>query len=390
MRLVMLADAYLPDESTGINGTQVQMYNLAHAFARRGIDVHYVCLTGETSPPACDTSGVTIHWIRQRGRRGPGFDWFHHMGEFRRELDRIAPDVVYQRGRSYLTYVAATWAQRSKGRFVWGTNGEDSAEYWRMTGKLKGSGRAFWKKALLLPTMIIHDSLIHRGVRGAALVINQTDYQRQRLLTNYGKKGIVLPSFTLPPIYESTVEKERIVLWLATLSPDKQPELFLDLAEQCRDLDGWLFVLAGDTADREYYERIAQRASRLGNVRLEGAVPFNESHRLYASAALYAHTSRKDGVPNAFIQSWLNSTPVLSLNFDPDGWIQKHGLGLFASGDTDRFVGMARTFLKNYGVNNHMGGASAKFARQKFSDEATIDSYIEFFSRKRMTSDAAA
>src|SRR5258706_247943 len=107
MKIAFLADAYLMDESTGVNGTQVQLYQLAHAFAARGHDVHYVCTTrsGHCEKNARD-GHITLHYCAES--RGL-FAW---LGDNRAIGDRLAwlaPDAVYQRGRSPLTFVAARW-----------------------------------------------------------------------------------------------------------------------------------------------------------------------------------------------------------------------------------------------------------------------------------------
>jgi len=380
MRLVMLADGYLLDPSTGINGAQVQMYNLAHAFARRGVEVHYVCLTGGSAMTQYHSGALTLHWIQPFEKRGAGFSWLRYRKSFQNALQQIAPDAVYQRGRSFLTYVAAKWAKRTGKLFVWGTNGEDSTEFWKMTGNLYRSRRPAWKKAFLTPAMFTHDLMIHRGVRMASKVVNQTEFQRKRLLNNYGKIGVVLPSYTLPPSGKSGIDKEKIVLWLSTLSSFYQPELFLNLAERCLDLDGWTFVLAGGTPDRDYEHDVETRAQNITNVRVLGAVPYAETETLYERAALYVRTCKNDGISNAFIQAWLRRTPVLSLNVDPNGWIEEKGLGFFARGDMNRLVEQAREYLIHYQPGNAMGKKCEDFAIATFASDKTIDSYIGIFS----------
>jgi glycosyltransferase involved in cell wall biosynthesis len=114
-----------------------------------------------------------------------------------------------------------------------------------------------------------------------------------------------------------------------------------------------------------------------------GAVPFDESHALYARASLFVNTSRveADGLPNSFIQAWLHGTPVLSLHHDPNGWIEGEGLGLCARGDTRRFLAGARALLADDGLRAAMGARCARFARETFAAEETIDAYVTLFSR---------
>src|SRR5688572_4891012 len=122
MKIAILADAYLTDESTGVNGTQVQLYQLAHAFKERGHEVHYVCATRTTNlGRQIDDDGIALHLLPDR--QGV-FAWLTDIRDAIRQLTAIAPDAVYQRGRSPLTYAAARWARRHTKPFVWGSNGE--------------------------------------------------------------------------------------------------------------------------------------------------------------------------------------------------------------------------------------------------------------------------
>jgi glycosyltransferase involved in cell wall biosynthesis len=212
--------------------------------------------------------------------------------------------------------------------------------------------------------------------------VAQTRTQAEGLRRNYGKEGLVLPS-----LFEETGgaggTKERSVLWLASLSHSKQPELFLDLARACGDLEGWSFLLGGGTRVEAYRREIESLAASLEGVRLLGAVPFDRSHALYARASLFVSTSRPDGdgLPNAFIQAWLHGTPVLSLHHDPNGWIEGQGLGLCAKGDRGRFLEGGRALLGDDELRAAMGERCKKFARKTFSAEETIDAYLALFSR---------
>lgn len=375
MKIAFLADSFLHDPSTGVNGTQVQMFNLASAFVRRGLDVHYLAMTSASQPPD-SMNGIRLHWAA--GAKG---GWLAELRRYRRILDRIRPDVVYQRGRSHLTYLAADWAGKNGARFVWGTNGEDSSEFWKKMIRLRRSSRPLWKKMALAPSHLIQDWMIHQGIRRAHRVVNQTEHQKARLRANFGKEGLVLPSYFLPPDEDPGATRERLVLWLANLNPSKQPDAFVELARQCRALPDWRFRLAGGTSDRAFWNDLARRAEGIDTLEMIGAVPFAETSRHFARAALFVNTSRPDaeGLPNTFIQSWLHGVPVLSLHHDPNGWIAKHGLGCCAHGDSAVFTDQARMLLDGRTDLTRMGDACRAFARQTFAAADTIDAYLDLF-----------
>ena len=381
MKLAVVADSYLHDPSTGINGTQVQNYNLASAFARQGIEVHYLAMTSDESRPDVEEyEGMSIHWLRPSGAL---FGYLCENRAYLRILDELRPDALYNRGRSALTFAAARWAKDNGARFVWGSNGEDSCEFFKRLDRLRRSGRPLWKKAAHLPHELLLDLLIHRGIRGAHTVINQTEHQRQRLKENYGKDGILLSSYILPPA-EQHIKKGRHVLWLANLSTAKQPEVFLRLAEKCLDFNEWIFILGGGSSNKSYEETICKQAGALKNVQVLGTVPFDESFDHYRSAMLFVNTSESyaDGLPNAFLQSWLHEVPVASLHHDPNNWIASYGLGFYAKGDEHALMEWVRQALADEQELREMGRRSRAFAEQEFSSQHTIYAYLRLFSRE--------
>ena len=74
MKLAILAQTYLHDTTSQINGTLVQLDNLSKAFVKRGIEVHYVCCTNDKNKPVSEKlHGIHFHWIQ----RGNGYlDWY--------------------------------------------------------------------------------------------------------------------------------------------------------------------------------------------------------------------------------------------------------------------------------------------------------------------------
>ncbi len=377
MKIAFLADAFLSDKSTGINGAQVQMYNLALAFKKAGLEVHYISLSKDY--PRIDEiiNGIKIHWIPNKNNI---FSWLHYMNNFTPILDKIQPDILYQRGRSHLTYIATKWSKKNKKQFVWGSNGEDSGEFWKLIKAVNKSQRTLWQKFLLYPYVAVQDIFIHQGIRGADKVVNQTNFQKNRVWKNFKKTGIVLPSYFLP--ITKPQQKKKIVLWLANLCTNKQPELFIKFAELNQDLEEWNFILAGGTNDKKkYWQSLLHQVAKVKNLQMIGQVPFEETHKYYAQTSLFVNTSLKkaDGLPNAFIQAWQNSTPVLSLNHDPNDWIQTHNLGYCAHGNEEEFLHHGRKLLEHFEQIEAKQENCQQFALKTFAAKETIDSYLKLF-----------
>lgn len=379
VKIAILADSFLHDESTGVNGTQVQLFNVSNALAGREFTVHYIAGTRDFQQASDVYGGVRIHWMRPAAG---AFGWPRNTLAATRILDGIDPDIVYQRGRSHLTHAASAWARKRGKRFVWASNGEDSCDFWKNLARVRHSRRPFWKKCLLWIYFLPLDLLIHRGIGKANAVINQTAHQNQRLRANFGKDGAILPSYFPPPAPNTAGGKEKLILWLANPGPGKRPDLFLDLAERLADEAAWRFVLGGRIPDSPYGHDLATRLAALPNAEAAGAIPFRESDVWYARASLFLNTSlpEADGLPNAYIQAWYAGAPVLSLHHDPNGWLARHGLGFCADGDEAALAAKARDFMNDPDTLAQMAARCRTFARETFGGDDVVDGYVKVFT----------
>ena len=250
MKLAILAQAWLYDEAVSVNGTLVQLHNLAVAFSDRGVEVHYVTSTLDKSKKqATQENGITFHWVKTSLKP---LSWVRLMPAYRRLIEEIEPDAVYIRGRNVFQFVAGRYAGKYKKNYVWGTNGDDGAELWKNIKRLLTSSRGYFKKVTLFPFIFIEDLFINKGMRMAQYIVNQSVYQQERTRLNLHKEGIILPSYFL--LVENNVQKENKILWLATLSPNKQPELFIDLIKQT-DTKNWSAILGGGTRNEVFEQK---------------------------------------------------------------------------------------------------------------------------------------
>jgi glycosyltransferase involved in cell wall biosynthesis len=67
-------------------------------------------------------------------------------------------------------------------------------------------------------------------------------------------------------------------------------------------------------------------------------IPFEEVERLFAQALVLINTSLFEGFPNTFLQAGKYAVPLLSLQVDPDGFIEGYECGIVARGRFDMLV----------------------------------------------------
>lgn len=160
----------------------------------------------------------------------------------------------------------------------------------------------------------------------ATAIVAQSETQRD-WVRRYGREATVVPSgFPLPRWRPAATRRD--VLWVGTLRALKRPEFFLDLAAA---LPEHSFVLCGGPGeDPAIAAQVACRAAALPNLRYEGFVPYGAIHARFERARVLVNTSTYEGFPNTFVLGWLHGAAVLSLGVDPDGLLERRGLGLVA------------------------------------------------------------
>lgn len=380
MKIAFLAGSFLLDESTPINGTKVQMYNLARAFESLEHEVHYITLTRDRNQKKqTRVEGIQLWSIYLQN---DALHWKQQVKAFEQILERIQPDGVYTRGRSICCYIAGRWAKHHDCTYVWGTNGDDSARPWKYLSSLRRSSRSPLKKWVLALPFALLDRYINQGMKSADHIINQNEVQQAETKKYLRREGIILPSYFLPASKKETanIAKENSILWLASITPNKQPEAFIDLKNNIKNTH-WEFRLIGGTANLDYYSHIQVEAEKAG-VEVVGEVPYWKTDEYFQKAKIFVNTSKIEGFSNTFIQAWLAGTPVFSLNSDPNNWLSAYDIGYCAKGDLQLLIEKIHFFMNNPDHLMELGKNAQAFAEEVFSAKKTLNTYTDLFKRR--------
>lgn len=370
-RICFVNDYFLKDSSATITGPMVQTYLLGTGLARRGWRVEYVATTRSSLAGRVEVhDGVRVHYVRASRRLEIG-----SARAVARKLAGIEADVFYQRGRSLLTGVTCDAAKRCGAKFIWGSAGEGGCQ------RSKYSDRQLAKKhgpkrLLFRPIYAWSDQVYESAIESAHVVIVQTEYQQQELKREFGRDSIVMKSGHVSPP-ETVLEKPQppIVLWIGSIKPAKQPQLFLDLMARLHSLDA-RFWMVGRAEDEQWKTRLAELTQQNRKLTYPGEVPFEEVGRVYAQASIQVNTTVPDyeGLPNAFIQSWLHGVPVVSLHSDPDSVLGREGIG-FRAETFDQLVERTRFLIERPAERREMGLRARRFAEKEFGMEVILDQF---------------
>jgi len=303
---------FKPGQTGDIGGAEVQLYTLARELARdSGFRVDFIVREENGGSETID--GVTVHKLPPLRKPGPGRRLAYAAGLWRL-LRTIGSDVVVQRAASSQTTLLGLYCALNRRRFVYMTAHDSDVE--REKPAWFPGSVTWWAYRL--------------GLRLADQVIVQHERQRERLMDNYAKAGIVRPC-ALEAGEALPAGERRNILWVARCEPIKQPEIFISLA-QAFPQESFVMVCPPAASGPAYFESVRDLALKQQNVTFVGHVPFSEIGAYFRAARLFVNTAAQEGFPNTFVQAWLHGAPVVSLSVDPGNVMERHRLGITCDG----------------------------------------------------------
>jgi glycosyltransferase involved in cell wall biosynthesis len=337
-----------------MGGIEYQVKLLAESLAKQdNIEVTY--LSRKTGRRHLSDGYRLLKIAHGSGIRRYGF--FLDAPDLLRLLNRINPDVIYENGGCAYTGIAAYHAKRSGCQSIWHIASDND---------LKGINGL----SLLKPHRYIERKMLHWGIKHAKIIVAQSDAQK-RIVARINPNATIhlVRNFHPDPQHNGSIEKSNQIVWVANFKPLKQPEIFITLAErlQQRNIDVRCIMVGAPAAHPEGYQHnLEARIAKAGNLDYLGVLPVSDVNRIIAGSRLLVNTSKWEGFPNTFIQSWMRKTPVISLSCDPDHVISNHQCGV-VSGSLDNMVENVIALLGEHSRLKAMGENSYAYAMRHHS-----------------------
>lgn len=215
------------------------------------------------------------------------------------------------------------------------------------------------------------------SLANAAQVIVQNRIDQKGLEQTAGIHSAVIPNAHQLPM-PGSAERDTI-LWVGRSTQVKRPELFIDLAKKM-PCEHFIMICQRGTGDRNY-ETLADRAGEVNNLQFMQRVPFSEIGKFFQRAKAFVNTSDAEGFPNTFIQACEFATPILSLNVNPDGFLDEFNCGICCNGDLNRFADSLALMLAE-GRFIEMGKNARKYAEQNHDIQKTVEEYKQIFRQE--------
>jgi len=337
-----------------IGGSEYQVKLIIDQLKHTGnYDLYYI-YTGKTFSEE-EVDGVKYFTLLKRSRKF-GTPFCVEFFRVCKILDKIKPDIIYQRSGSALTGISAYYAKKNNIKMIWHiAHKNDVKRPW-----IKWTDFRF-------PLNYLDRMLLKYGITNAQYIIGQAKYQDELLQKNYQKHcDLIVSNFHPKP--EADIKKNNPVkvVWIANYKKWKQPELFLELVEEFTSNKDIVFFMIGRPKNEDWQKIMQQKETKLKNFHYLGEQKIEEVNRILCESHIFINTSRHEGFPNTFIQAWLRRVPVISLNVDPDGLIKENGLGRLSL-SFSQMVEDVGFLLDHPDIRESIGEKAQKFALQTFS-----------------------
>ena len=315
-----------------IGGVERQTALMARWLTARGHRVT-VLTWNEGGEGELEVDGIRVITICRRDAGLPVARFFSpRWTSLCRAMRRADAALYYQNCGEYVTGQVALWCRRNGRRFVYSVASDPECDP-------------------RLPAMrTVRERVLYRyGIRRADRVIVQTAKQGRMLAEGFGLPSIVLPMPCGVPAEGDSAPRPSAglagsrVLWAGRISPEKRPELLLEVAASLPEVR---FDVAGPCdGESAYARKILSDAGALPNVTVHGRVERSRMPDLYRKCALLCSTSKYEGFPNTFLEAWSFGLPIVSTT-DPGGLLAGKALGV-AAFDRNSLVGGIRRLLES-------------------------------------------
>jgi glycosyltransferase involved in cell wall biosynthesis len=346
-------------------GAERQMVLLARALAERGVRVAHVVYP---VPDPVDGIPAGLDLVPRAPYAGPGpLGAIREALRIARALERADARVLIVRTGTPVVGLVALYSRVRRRRFVFSAaNDSDflSEKYAR-----RAIGRRVY----------------HLGVRRADAIVLQSRGQLELAARAFpGLRRVeVIPSLAEEVPDAPPDPSPELFTWIGRLVPHKRPELFPRLAEAIPEARFVVIPQIHDGMPQEeadMHDRLRSEAARLANFEVRDPMPNAEIGALIASSVAVVSTSRVEGMPNIFLEAWSHGIPVLSLLIDPDEVVERHGLGVAAGGDWDRFVTGARELWATRTDRGELSRRTRAYVRETHSASAVAARWADLIT----------
>ena len=339
-------------------GAERQTYLLAQALSVQGIRVAHVVYKVEDPLALSNPNPVLVERQEFSGRRR--FGKFHESVRIWRGVKSADAAIYIVRTGSPALGVVAAFCRLRRRRLIFASSTD--ADF-----------------TLVGLTERIRSSMYRLGLRYTDAVVVQTAEQLRLVREGFPRitRSTHIPSFAEPmPAGE---RPGTSFIWIGRTVDYKQPLRYVELARSIPDAQ-FRMVATPIWYAMDLHAQLMRAAADVPNLESLDPRPHGELMKLVGEAVAVVSTSHLEGMPNIFLEGWASGIPALTLDFDPDGVIAHHGIGVAAGGSWDEFVAGARRLWDSREDHEDLARASRAYIDDVHSLAAVGSRWVQVVS----------
>lgn len=285
-----------------VGGAEVQQVELAKELKKRGYEIYFITYATEDNETEI-VNEINIVPVYNRKELNK-LSYPRKMLLLWKKLKEVDADIYYYRAGS--PGISSIFCKLNKKKIIKSISSDAEV-----------TGESIHKKNYFIDSLMKFGNFLDLKISNK--VISQNYFQKSNLKNKYRIESImIMNAFDIPPQISIEYTYEY-VLWVGTIRSIKQPYLFLKVAEYFPDYK--FLMIGGGGGNSELFKDIQNASKKIQNLNFLGFVPYNKISDYYKKAIFLVNTSKTEGFPNVFLEAWMHSRPVVSLNVNPGGII---------------------------------------------------------------------
>ncbi len=288
------------------------------------------------------------------------FNIFRGIFNFFITLIRINPDIVIQRTGGILTGFSALYCKLFRKKFIFSIASKAD-----VNGDLE---KRFLGK------------IFKFGINNASYLVAQNKEQISEL-EGYKKRKFVniVKINSGHEIIKPGKRPRRNILWIGRVDHLKRPEIFLKLARHFKQEK--FVMICNLYNDEEKWEEINREAMKISNLKFYKYMNFHKIGKYFSGAKMLINTSIYEGFPNTFIQAFINKTPIISLNVNPDKILTERNVGLYCAGDFNKLIKKIDLLLKDESLNVKLSTNGFKYVKENHNIQMVGSKWVKIIKK---------
>ncbi|MEO8761160.1 MAG: glycosyltransferase [Bacteroidia bacterium] len=197
----------------------------------------------------------------------------------------------------------------------------------------------------------------------------QNEYQFNKLNDYFNIKGIQLNNPMPLNIEKENIidSKKKYITWVGKSNETKQPLRFIELAKK---FPNEIFYMVMNKNDANLFDEIISLLP--SNIIFKESLSFSEINMILNNSKVFINTSLYEGFPNTFLQAGYFSVPIISLNVNPNNFLEVSNGGICCSGDENELVYSLNKIITDDKISDYLSKNINSYVLDNHSAHAII------------------